>query len=170
MNVSYFKKLIKPVTDFVSSSKIDAELGEELNRRFPPGAETFDAIEKACHAAVEAGWMCANGEEGGPRWGRVIEPGPETGGFAGGDPAPGDLRIGRDRAHGRPAEPLREFRRDPRGLAGRPAADRGRSVRGHLDPDPPGAVAGRDREGRQDREGMKVTPSPFPPADPQKCG
>ena len=79
MNVSDFKKLIKPVTDFVSSSKIDAELGEELNRRFPPGAETFDAIEKACHAAVEAGWMCANGEEGGPRWGRVIEPGPETG-------------------------------------------------------------------------------------------
>ena len=82
MNVSDFKKLIKPVTDFVPSRNIDAELGEELNRRFPPGAETFDAIEKACHAAVEAGWMCANGEEGGPRWGRVIEPGPETGGLS----------------------------------------------------------------------------------------
>ena len=79
MTVDEFKVLIKPVTDFVSSSKIDAQLGDELNRRYPPGQETFDTIEKACHAAVEAGWMCANGEEGGPRWGRVIEPGPETG-------------------------------------------------------------------------------------------
>ena len=26
--------------------------------------------------------MCANGEPGGPRWGRVIETGPETGGLS----------------------------------------------------------------------------------------
>ena len=82
MNISDFKALIKPVTDFVSISKIDSALGEELNRRFPAGDETFDEIEKACHAAVEAGWMCANGDEGGPRWGRVIEAGPETGGLS----------------------------------------------------------------------------------------
>jgi len=82
MNISDFKDLIKPVTDLVSDSKIDTTLAEELNRQFPPGGETFDSIEKACHAAVEAGWMCANGDEGGPRWGRVIEPGPETGGLS----------------------------------------------------------------------------------------
>jgi hypothetical protein len=82
MNVSDFKELIKPVTDLVSISTIDTALAEELNRQFPPGSETFDAIENACHAAVEAGWMCANGDEGGPRWGRVIEPGPETGGLS----------------------------------------------------------------------------------------
>ena len=82
MNISDFKDLIKPVTDLVSDSKIDTALAEELNRQFPPGGEAFDSIEKACHAAVEAGWMCANGDEGGPRWGRVIEFGPETGGLS----------------------------------------------------------------------------------------
>ena len=79
MDVNEFKDLIKPVTDCVSNSKIDAALAEELQRQFPPGGEIFDAIEAACHEAIKAGWMCAGGTEGGPRWGRVIEPGPETG-------------------------------------------------------------------------------------------
>ena len=82
MEISKFKALIKPVTDLVSSGAINAELAEELNRQFPPGGETFDAIERACHEAIAAGWMCANGEEGGPRWGRVIEAGEETGGLS----------------------------------------------------------------------------------------
>ena len=82
MEVSEFQALLKPVTDLVSSGSINAELAAELNRRFPPGGETFDAIERACHEAITAGWMCANGEEGGPRWGRVIEPGEETGGLS----------------------------------------------------------------------------------------
>ena len=82
MNVNEFKALLKPVTDLVSSGAVDAGLADELNRRFPPGADTFDAIEKACHDAIAAGWMCANGDPGGPRWGRVIEPGPETGGLS----------------------------------------------------------------------------------------
>ena len=82
MEISKFKALIKPVIDLVSSGAINAELAEELNRQFPPGGETFDAIERACHEAIAAGWMCANGEEGGPRWGRVIEAGEETGGLS----------------------------------------------------------------------------------------
>ena len=82
MEISKFKALIKPVTDLVSSGAINAELAEELNRQFPPGGETFDAIERACREAIAAGWMCANGEEGGPRWGRVIEAGEETGGLS----------------------------------------------------------------------------------------
>jgi hypothetical protein len=82
MNISEFKILLKPVMDLVSGSEINSALAEELNRRFPPGGETFDAIEKACHEAIAAGWMCAEGKEGGPRWGRVIEPGPETGGLS----------------------------------------------------------------------------------------
>ncbi|MEJ2727061.1 MAG: DUF4863 family protein [Deltaproteobacteria bacterium] len=79
MKISEFKALLKPVTDLVSSMAIDAKLAEELNRRFPPGGEVFDTIEKACHEAIADGWMCANGEEGGPRWGRVIEPDEDTG-------------------------------------------------------------------------------------------
>jgi hypothetical protein len=82
MEISEFKALLKPVTDLVSTMAIDAKLAEELKRRFPPGGEVFDTIEKACHEAIADGWMCANGEEGGPRWGRVIEPGEETAGLS----------------------------------------------------------------------------------------
>ena len=67
MNVNEFQALLKPVIDLISESKIDAALAEELNRKYPPGGETFDAIEKACHEAIAAGWMCSNGEPGGPR-------------------------------------------------------------------------------------------------------
>ncbi|UCD77686.1 MAG: DUF4863 family protein [Desulfobacterales bacterium] len=82
MNIDEFKALLKPVTDLVSNSQVDSALAAELNRRFPPGGETFDAIEKACHEAIADGWMCAQGTEGGPRYGRVIEPCPETGGLS----------------------------------------------------------------------------------------
>jgi len=81
MKVSEFQALLKPVTDLVSGMDLDAKLAEELTRRFPPGGEVFDAIEKACHEAIADGWMCANGEEG-RRWGRVIEPCEETGGLS----------------------------------------------------------------------------------------
>ena len=81
MEISEFKEILKPVTDLVASTSIDAKVDEELNRRFPPGGEVFDAIENACHQAIEAGWMCANGDEK-ARWGRVIEAGEETGGLS----------------------------------------------------------------------------------------
>ena len=81
MNISEFQALLKPVTDLVSSMAIDSKLAEELNRRYPPGGEAFDEIEKACHTAIADGWMCANGEPG-RRWGRVIEPCAETGGLS----------------------------------------------------------------------------------------
>lgn len=81
MQPDEFKALLKPVTDLVSSMPIDESLAAELDRRFPPGGEVFDRIEKACHEAIAAGWMCANGE-GKARWGRVIEPGQDTGGLS----------------------------------------------------------------------------------------
>lgn len=76
-----FQALLKPVTDLVSGRPINAKLAEDLNRLFPPGGEVFDTIEKACHEAIEDGWMCANGVPG-RRWGRVIEPCAETGGLS----------------------------------------------------------------------------------------
>lgn len=81
MEISEFQALLKPVVDLVSGMAIDSKLTEELNRRFPPGGEVFDTIEKACHQAIADGWMCANGEEG-RRWGRVIEACEETGGLS----------------------------------------------------------------------------------------
>jgi hypothetical protein len=82
MEVSEFQALFKPVTDLISSMTIDAKLAEELNRRYPPGGDVFVTIEKTCHEAIADGWLCANGEEGGPRWGRVFEPCEETGGLS----------------------------------------------------------------------------------------
>jgi len=81
MKISEFQALLKPVTDLVSGMAIDARLAEELNRRFPPGGEVFDTIERACHEAIADGWMCANGDAG-RRWGRVIEPCEDTGGLS----------------------------------------------------------------------------------------
>lgn len=78
MNVDHFQKLLRPVTDFVSSQIVDSALAEELNRRFPPNGETFNAIEAACHKAILDGWMCVQGTAG-RRFGRVIEPSEETG-------------------------------------------------------------------------------------------
>ncbi len=81
MNVESFRGLLKPVTDFVSSRAVEAALADQLNQQFPPGGDTFEAIEAACHEAIAEGWMCAQGSAG-RRFGRVIEPAEETGGLS----------------------------------------------------------------------------------------
>ena len=81
MNIDDLQKLLKPVTDHVSNSSVSSTLGDDLNRTFPEGSATFDAIERACHEAIAEGWMCAQGDEG-RRFGRVIKPGNETGGLS----------------------------------------------------------------------------------------
>jgi hypothetical protein len=81
MNVEQFREIVRPVIDFVDGRELGLDLTEALEREFPPESDTFRAIEKACHEAIEAGWMCAEGE-GGRRFGRVIEAGPDTAGFS----------------------------------------------------------------------------------------
>ena len=77
MDRSAFHDLVSPLMAAVSGRTVDARLAQDLNRDFPPGGETFMAIEQACHAAIAAGWMCAQGGDG-RRFGRVIEPSPES--------------------------------------------------------------------------------------------
>jgi hypothetical protein len=77
MNVEQFRQLIKPLADVVGTEKLNADLGDALDRRFPPSGPEFKAIEAACHAAIAAGWMCTQGGAG-RRFGRVIEPEPQT--------------------------------------------------------------------------------------------
>ncbi len=77
MNVDQFRDLIRPVAVVAAGRALTPELGEELERRFPPDGSQFRTIEAACHQAIAAGWMCAQGGAG-RRFGRVIEPGPET--------------------------------------------------------------------------------------------
>jgi hypothetical protein len=81
MNVEAFGVLIKDVTDAVADKPLTLALGEELDRLLPPADAAFRAIEAACHDAIAAGWMCAQGGEG-RRFGRVIEAGPATAGFS----------------------------------------------------------------------------------------
>jgi hypothetical protein len=72
-----FQALMTPVMEAIAGRAVDQSLADELNRRFPADGETIGQIEAACHAAIEAGWMCSQGAEG-RRFGRVIEPAPET--------------------------------------------------------------------------------------------
>jgi len=78
MNNTEFQELLLPITDLVANRAINAALAKELNHVFPPQGELFNEIEQACHEGIEAGWMCAQGSAG-RRFGRIIEPGEQTG-------------------------------------------------------------------------------------------
>lgn len=81
MNVEQFRALIEPVAQAVAGRPVVPELGEELDRRFPPSGSEFRSIESACLEAIAAGWMCAQGGAG-RRFDRVIEAGPQTAGLS----------------------------------------------------------------------------------------
>lgn len=81
MNVQEFQSLLEPVLNVAADKPVDQSLADFLNRQFPPDGEVFRTIEEACHAAISAGWMCAQGGEG-RRFGRVIEPAHETHGLS----------------------------------------------------------------------------------------
>ncbi len=81
MDPDRFRKLIEPVAAAISRRPLDAGLEQQLDALFPPDSDNFKAIEAACHEAIAAGWMCA---EGGPgrRFGRVIKAGPDNHGLS----------------------------------------------------------------------------------------
>ncbi|MCP5076358.1 MAG: DUF4863 family protein [Rhodobacteraceae bacterium] len=66
------------ITATISQSKVDADLETRLNSKFPPSSDLFRTIERTCHEAIDAGWMCDQGGEG-RRYGRVLEPFEDTG-------------------------------------------------------------------------------------------
>jgi hypothetical protein len=77
MNTERFMELLKPVTEAIDEGPVDGALEDRLNAAFPGDGAAFQSIEAACHEAIVAGWMCAEGE-GERRFGRVIEPSAET--------------------------------------------------------------------------------------------
>ena len=81
MSPDRLRSLLTPVIDSVAGGPLDAGLAARLNERFPPDGEIFGAIERACHEAIEAGWMCSQGGPG-RRFGRVIEPSEATSGLS----------------------------------------------------------------------------------------
>jgi len=78
MDVSSFRQLLQPLTSAATGHTFDAGLENDLATQFPADGDWFREVEAACHAAIEAGWMCNQGGEG-RRFGRVIEATPETG-------------------------------------------------------------------------------------------
>jgi hypothetical protein len=75
--IKEFAAVIRPVIETIAETGIMPGLEDQLNSTFPPGADTFRNIERACHAAIEAGWMCTQGGQG-RRFGRVVEPTTDT--------------------------------------------------------------------------------------------
>ncbi len=70
-------ELLAPITAALAGRAPSVQMSDELDRQFPPSSSEFKAIEAACHGAIAAGWMCAQGGAG-RRFGRVIEPSPAT--------------------------------------------------------------------------------------------
>jgi hypothetical protein len=72
-----FQAMLGPVYAAIAGRSVDAALGEHLARLFPTDGDFVRSVEAACHAAIAAGWMCTQGGEG-RRFGRVVEPAPDT--------------------------------------------------------------------------------------------
>lgn len=81
MTPQEFTALIKPVTDLLANQAVNQALEDRLNQAVSADGDTFQTIEQACHDAIDAGWMCAEGE-GTRRFGRVLEPSPATHDFS----------------------------------------------------------------------------------------
>jgi hypothetical protein len=75
--IETFKSLMKPIMNTISKAGVTEGLEGELNSAYPSSSETFKNIERTCHGAIEAGWMCTQGGEG-RRFGRVVEPSSDT--------------------------------------------------------------------------------------------
>lgn len=76
-NLTKFTAIVEPVTTVITKGGIDAHLEARLNEVFPPSGEIFRNIETECRQAISDGWMCSQGSKG-RRFGRVLEPSPET--------------------------------------------------------------------------------------------
>ena len=76
-----FIALVAQVTGRIAGQPVDKALADLLNREFPADGPLVKAIQAACTAAVQAGWMC-NQEHGGIKYGRVAKPGPALHGFS----------------------------------------------------------------------------------------
>ncbi len=78
MGIEEFSGLMAPILAAVAGKPVDIGLEKYLGARFPGDGEVFANVEAACRDAIEAGWMCAEGE-GDRRFGRVVEPVQSTG-------------------------------------------------------------------------------------------
>jgi len=76
-----FAEAVATITTRVAGRALDGSLQNFLNENFPPGGEAFDDLAELCRQGVDEGWLC-NREQGGIKFGRIIKPGPDTGGYS----------------------------------------------------------------------------------------
>lgn len=76
-----FRALIREVTDRIGGAPLDATLQDRLNQAFGPDSPQYQHLFQTCQAAIADGWMCDR-EGGGIRYGRVIKPADDLGGYS----------------------------------------------------------------------------------------
>ena len=76
-----FRTLIRQVTDHIAGAPLDSGLQDRLNQAFGPDSAPYRHLFQACRTAIAEGWMC-NREGGGIRYGRVIKPADDLGGYS----------------------------------------------------------------------------------------
>lgn len=80
-SLNHFQKTLKTVTDYIGTHPLNQELENRLNEKFNANGQSFQAIENACHAGIEAGVLCPY-KAGGIQYGRAIEPNTDHGNFS----------------------------------------------------------------------------------------
>jgi hypothetical protein len=78
---SEFTALATELTGRLEGRPLDRALEDDLNRLAGASSELYRRLEAACRRGVTEGWLCQQGE-GRRRFGRVLQPGPETHGFS----------------------------------------------------------------------------------------
>ena len=68
-----FNALMSEISETMAGRPIDDALTDHLNATYPPSGGTFRRMKALCQAAIDEGWMCADGS-GNRRFGRVTEP------------------------------------------------------------------------------------------------
>lgn len=81
MTIETFQHLIQTVTQYIGDRKLDKDLQASLNQQFPFEGPVYQQVFDACRQGVREGWMCQY-EGGGVRYGRVVKPSGELGGFS----------------------------------------------------------------------------------------
>jgi hypothetical protein len=72
---------LAPLTAQLQGRALDASLDAWLNTHAGPGSAAYAAIQAACRAGVDEGWLC-NREGGGIKYGRIFKPAADLHGFS----------------------------------------------------------------------------------------
>lgn len=77
-----FIGLMADLTADIADRPLTDDLAAYLNDRYGPESDGFRAIESACKAGVEAGWLADRHASPGLKFSRPVKPGPGTKGFS----------------------------------------------------------------------------------------